>query len=343
MEPAHFETNAKNIRKDYEAYVLSIGEYDERIFLGEDANEDIGTPSKLPIPSGAGSDLRQQMAAATRRNFAIANFDGGNLIPTTPLSGRHFLKTKEQMTVTPVSTATYLVSRLNHMLNKRGPEPGPKLLELFGTFGNEDPSKKVSDLVKELGDTFCNRYTTATESHPGSHNSFARMRLKMGVALYYKLLEAILISEQKKKGCNLKGIFDHDLFHRAMFTCCLEIVLFSYNSLRTFPWVLDTYSLEPIHFYKVIEPIIRNEDLPREVVKHLQKIEEKILESKAWTRTSPLWESLANDPRGVPSCEEVSLPGSSVGEPQSDAASALLQSPISHHKRPFSIMTCKLY
>ena len=96
LEPAHFETNSKNIRKDYEAYVLSIGEYDERIFLGENASEDIGTPSKLTIQSAGGDNLGQQMAA-TRRNFAMANFDGGNLIPTTPLSGRHFFRPKYEM------------------------------------------------------------------------------------------------------------------------------------------------------------------------------------------------------------------------------------------------------
>ena len=27
--------------------MLSIGEYDERVFLGEDANEEIGTPTKI--------------------------------------------------------------------------------------------------------------------------------------------------------------------------------------------------------------------------------------------------------------------------------------------------------
>ncbi len=33
--------------QDYEAYVLSIGEYDERVFLGEDAPDEIGTPAKV--------------------------------------------------------------------------------------------------------------------------------------------------------------------------------------------------------------------------------------------------------------------------------------------------------
>ena len=60
------------------------------------------------------------------------------------------------------------------------------------------------------------------------------------------------------------------------------------------------------------------------MVKHLQRIEEQILESKAWTRSSPIWDAIAAcGDQGVPSCEEVSLPGGDQ---------ALGQSPLSHLK-----------
>ena len=54
MELGNFEHNVKSIRKEYEAYVLSIGEYDERVFLGDDADEDIGTPAKN-VPTSTGN------------------------------------------------------------------------------------------------------------------------------------------------------------------------------------------------------------------------------------------------------------------------------------------------
>ena len=78
------------------------------------------------------------------------------------------------------------------------------------------------------------------------------MRLNMGVTLYYKLLEKILFTE-KAKNKPLTNLLDQELFHQALFACCLEIVIFSYNSQRTFPWILNTFGLEAIHFYKVIE------------------------------------------------------------------------------------------
>jgi hypothetical protein len=43
----------------------------------------------------------------------------------------------------------------------------------------------------------------------------------------------------------------------------------------------------------VIEVIIRHEEgLARDVVKHLQRIEEQILESRAWAASSPLWDAI---------------------------------------------------
>ena len=335
LDSQFFEANAKNIKKDYESYVLSIGEYDERVFLGEDANDEIGTPSKLSGSTGEPSELGDKMTAA-RRNLLDPGYSG--LIPITPLSGKHYLRAKEQLKITPVSTATYLVSRLNALLRGRTAEPSERLLELFATC-DKNPAEAVTKRVDQMGDKFCQQYTSASDQHPGSHESFARLRLKMGVILYYKLLEDILYSEKEKKK-PLANLLEQDIFHQALFTCCLEIVIFSYNSQRTFPWILETFGLEPIHFYKVIEVIIRIEpSLPRDVVKHLQRIEEQILESRAWARDSPLWAGIEKEQGGVPSCEEVSLPGHSVAEPHVENVPG--QSPLSHHKRAFSVVRCK--
>ncbi|QQP58076.1 Retinoblastomalike protein 1like [Caligus rogercresseyi] len=323
LDPAHFDFNAKSMRKEYEAYVLSIGEYDERVFLGDNAaSTEAGTPTKASH-SDAGEPGEKVLLA--RRNLA-RQFDGNALIPNTPLSGKHYLKAKDQMKVTPVSTATYLVSRLNNLIGKREAEPSPRLLEFFKTCESGNPGEAISERVQKLGDIFSRSFTGRSESHQGS---FARMRLKMGIILYYKLLERILLSE-KERGISF-----------CLFACCLEVVIFSYNSQRTFPWILDTFALESIQFYKVIEIIIRNEDaLPRDVVKHLQRIEEQILELRAWVRESALWEEIEKDGRGVPSCEEVALPNN---EGTSSLIVDPLRSPLSNQKQVFAVIKCTYF
>lgn len=57
---------------------------------------------------------------------------------------------------------------------------------------------------------------------------------------------------------------------------------------------------------QVIEVFIRSEEgLSRDMVKHLNVIEEQVLESRAWTKDSVLWEALNNNNSKVPTVAEV--------------------------------------
>lgn len=57
---------------------------------------------------------------------------------------------------------------------------------------------------------------------------------------------------------------------------------------------------------QVIEVLVRSEQgLFREVVKHLNQVEEQVLESLAWTSNSPLWETLRGAKDQVPACKQV--------------------------------------
>lgn len=57
---------------------------------------------------------------------------------------------------------------------------------------------------------------------------------------------------------------------------------------------------------QVIEVFIRSEEgLSRDMVKHLNVIEEQVLESRAWSKDSALWEALENDNSKVPTVAEV--------------------------------------
>jgi retinoblastoma-like protein 1 len=50
-----------------------------------------------------------------------------------------------------------------------------------------------------MGRLFCTRYTQRADEQPAKPMDFAQKRLQLGVTLYYKLLEYILLDERKKK------------------------------------------------------------------------------------------------------------------------------------------------
>ncbi|XP_036007661.1 retinoblastoma-like protein 1 [Fundulus heteroclitus] len=300
LDPQNFIDNNKALNREYEEYVLTAGDFDERVFLGADADEEIGTPrrsvqERAAGPSAAQSQLQQRVEKS------------GSLAPSTPLTGRVYLKEKELL-FTPVSSATQSVSRLQSMVAGSRTAPSENLLQIFKSC-SRDPTESVLARVKTLGQTFKEHYTNDSEETPGSHIDFAENRWKLAEILYYKILENVLVHETKRlQGRDMSVLMEQDIFHCSLMACCLEVVLFSYSSQRTFPWIITVFKLAPFYFFKVIEVFIRSEEgLSRDMVKHLNSIEEQVLESRAWTSDSALWRALEAAGNKVPTVEEVNF------------------------------------
>ncbi|XP_030818914.1 retinoblastoma-like protein 1 isoform X2 [Camarhynchus parvulus] len=304
LDLCNFTENNKALNKEYEEYVLTVGDFDERVFLGADAEEEIGTrkfPADVPaekMAARAHMECHLQQHFEKKRSFA----------PSTPLTGRRYLREKETA-ITPVASATQSVSRLQSMVAGLKNAPSEQLTAIFESCARS-PLESIMSRVKEIGETFCCCYTQSTDEQPGSHIDFAVNRLKLAEILYYKILETIMVQETRRlHGKDLTALLEQDVFHRSLLACCLEIVLFAYSSPRTFPWIIEVLDIRPFYFYKVIEVLIRSEEgLSRDMVKHLNSIEEQILESLAWTRNSALWNALEASENKVPTCEEVIFP-----------------------------------
>ncbi|KAM4891555.1 retinoblastoma-like protein 1 [Sylvia borin] len=304
LDLCNFTENSKALNKEYEEYVLTVGDFDERVFLGAEAEEEIGT-RKFPVDvPGEKTAARAHMECHLQQHFEKKR----SFAPSTPLTGRRYLQEKEA-TITPVASATQSVSRLQSMVAGLKNSPSEQLTAIFESC-SRSPLESIMSRVKEIGETFCCSYTQSTDEQPGSHIDFAVNRLKLAEILYYKILETIMVQETRRlHGKDLTALLEQDLFHRSLLACCLEIVLFAYSSPRTFPWIIEVLDLRPFYFYKVIEVLIRSEEgLSRDMVKHLNSIEEQILESLAWTRNSALWSALEASENKVPTCEEVIFP-----------------------------------
>ncbi|XP_054002431.1 retinoblastoma-like protein 1 isoform X4 [Hylaeus anthracinus] len=300
LEALNFDGNNKAINKVYEQHVLSVGDFDERIFLGHDASNNIGSPTQMISIN----DLQEQFQMKREQYSGIQH-----LAPPTPLTGRGYLRPKDITNVTPVSTATQSVIRLQAMLAGQT-SPSENLLQILNNC-SQDAKSLVEVKVKEIGEQFCANYNRSTNASDGT-SDFGKKRLYLGQTLFYRLLEMILNDEKRKKpNYDVTNLLMNEVFIQCLFACCLEIVIYSYKSNdKVFPWILNALNLDAYYFYKVIEIIVRAEDqLSRDVVKHLNQIEEKILESLAWQSDSPLWGAIQSTSEGVPSCEEVSLPG----------------------------------
>uniref|UniRef100_A0A7N6B908 Retinoblastoma-like 1 (p107) n=1 Tax=Anabas testudineus TaxID=64144 RepID=A0A7N6B908_ANATE len=290
----------KAINREYEEYVLTVGDFDERVFLGADADEEIGTPRKIvQEPSAGQTSAQNQLQQHVEKS--------GSLAPSTPLTGRVYLKEKDLL-VTPVSSATQSVSRLQTMVTRLRAAPSDQLMQIFKSC-SRDPTESVLARVKTLGQTFKEHYTKDSVDTPGSHIDFAENRLKLAEVLYYKVLENVMVQETKRlQGKDMSVLLEQDIFHCSLMACCLEVVLFSYSSQRTFPWIINVFKLTPFYFFKVIEVFIRSEEgLSRDMVKHLNLIEEQVLESRAWTADSAMWSALQAAGNKVPTVEEVNF------------------------------------
>uniref|UniRef100_A0A8C1AQV5 Retinoblastoma-like 1 (p107) n=1 Tax=Cyprinus carpio carpio TaxID=630221 RepID=A0A8C1AQV5_CYPCA len=278
LDTPNFQDNNKAINREYEEYVLTVGDFDERVFLGADADEEIGTPRKATAepPSGQLS-ARMQVENNLQQHFEKMH----SLAPSTPLTGRRYLKEKEVL-VTPVSSATQSVSRLQSMVSGLRNSPSDAMVQIFNLIFYH-----VSNC----------RFLCV---------DFSENRLKLAEILYFKILENIMTQEMKRIQGKDMVLLEQEVLHCSLLACCLEVVLFAYSSQRTFPWILEIFQIPPFYFYKVIEVFIRSEEgLSRDMVKHLNSIEEQVLESKAWTKDSALWTALSNSNNKVPTVEEV--------------------------------------
>uniref|UniRef100_A0A0N5CHG1 Retinoblastoma family protein n=1 Tax=Strongyloides papillosus TaxID=174720 RepID=A0A0N5CHG1_STREA len=208
---------------------------------------------------------------------------------------------------TPFSAANYKKTQLAMLIDQYPPRPSRFLEELLDQLPNR-PKDFVVNLFTKLGERFCSlvkdecRGDIAFDDQITDH---VEERTTSILALCFRVLESLLTRERQviqDPNSEYWKIMFQENFIRSVFNVALELVLCAHNSLRDFPWSLRVTELQAINFSRIIELVIKaNDHLAREFVKHLNMIEEKILEELAWTADSPIWKVVGDGPDKFPS------------------------------------------
>ncbi|XP_071407369.1 retinoblastoma-associated protein isoform X3 [Pithys albifrons albifrons] len=201
---------------------------------------------------------------------------------------------------TPVRAAMNNIQQLIMILNSAIDKPSDTLITYFNNC-TVNPHDSILKRVENLHHIFRKKFAEAVGQGWAEIGS---QRYKLGVRLYYRVMESMLKSEEERLSVqNFSTLLNDNIFHTSLLACAVEVVMATYGrnasqsdgtSAETdlsFPWILNVFDLKAFDLYKVIESFIKAEpSLTREMIKHLERCENRIMESLAWQSGSPLFD-----------------------------------------------------
>ncbi|XP_074273399.1 retinoblastoma-related protein-like isoform X1 [Silene latifolia] len=285
------------LEKDYDAADWNQGDIDERLFLnGEDSL----------LGSGSLSGGAMCLSGTKRKFDAMASPTKTITSPLSPSrSPAPYANGASVDTCfkasTPVSTAMNTLKWLRTVIFPLPSHPSA-LLEKYFTSCDRDVSSEIvrrAHIILEAifpNNVLGERCTTGDlPSSTLVDSIWAQQRQQESLKLYYRVLEAMCIAEaQILNANNLTSLLTNERFHRCMLACSAELVLATHKTVTMlFPAVVEKTGITAFDLSKVIESFIRHEDsLPRELRRHLNSLEERLLESMVWEKGSSMYNSL---------------------------------------------------
>ncbi|NXG08261.1 RB protein, partial [Sakesphorus luctuosus] len=204
---------------------------------------------------------------------------------------------------TPVRAAMNNIQQLIMILNSATDKPSDTLITYFNNC-TVNPHDSILKRVESLHHIFKKKFAEAVGQGWAEIGSQVSNKYKLGVRLYYRVMESMLKSEEERLSVqNFSTLLNDNTFHTSLLACAVEVVMATYGrnasqsdgtSAETdlsFPWILNVFDLKAFDLYKVIESFIKAEpSLTREMIKHLERCENRIMESLAWQSGSPLFD-----------------------------------------------------
>ncbi|XP_035817124.1 retinoblastoma-related protein 3 isoform X2 [Zea mays] len=286
------------LEKEYENAINTKGELDERMFAN-DEDSLLGSGSL----SGGAINL-----PGTKRKYDVMASPAKSISSPNPMSpprfclspkGNGFCNSKMAPS-TPVSTAMTTAKWLRNTVSPLPSRPSGELLRFFSACDKDltdDIAHRAGIILGAIftSSSFGERICTSMRSASRMDAIWTEQRKMEALKLYYRVLESMCRAEsQILSGNNLTSLLSNERFHRCMIACSAELVLATHKTVTMmFPAVLEKTGITAFDLSKVIEGFVRHEDtLPRELKRHLNSLEERLLESMAWEKGSSMYNSL---------------------------------------------------
>ncbi|KAG6426675.1 hypothetical protein SASPL_110902 [Salvia splendens] len=292
MDESSLPSSMNLLEKDYDSAIRDMDGLDEKIFINDN-------DSLLGSGSLSGSALSMIGNGSKRKIDTMSSPIKTISSPLSPYRSpvRHSNGFAgggmSKMAATPVSTAMTTAKWLRSVIAPLPSKPSAEL-ERFLQSCDRDVSADVTRRAQIILEAIF------PISGPGQNatlmdNIWAEQRRIEAMKLYFRVLQVMCMAEsQILHANNLTSLLTNERFHRCMLACSAELVLATHKTVTMlFPTVLERTGITAFDLSKVIESFIRHEEtLPRELRRHLNSLEERLLESMVWEKGSSMYNSL---------------------------------------------------
>ncbi|GKV39649.1 hypothetical protein SLEP1_g47391 [Rubroshorea leprosula] len=299
MEEPSLSSSLNILEKDYDDAICNNSELDERVFINDDDSL-LGSGS---LSAGAvnASGMKRKFDSLASPTKTISSPLSPYHSPAASHANGIPAASNSRMAATPISTAMAMAKWLRTFISPLPSEPSAELRRFLSSCDKDvtnDVTRRAQIILAAIFPSSALSEHCVARSLQGTNlmdNLWAEQRRLEALKLYYRVLEAMCMAEaQILHATNLTSLLTNERFHRCMLACSAELVLATHKTVTMlFLAVLERTGITAFDLSKVIESFIRHEvSLPRELRRHLNSLEERLLESMVWEKGSSMYNSL---------------------------------------------------